>query len=185
MASMVRPPGLGPGGDREAWRPCFPVRSERFHCRSRAGSSGMDVRPRRVCGASDALGRPLRQDGRIVGLGGPFGGGAESASVAIIEPPAFRRIEGFSLRVPGETLMPERKAALRRPSAQKEAVRDHLYLLTSQLELFAGEALGSTIGAPTWPALPRETRLALTGLDGAAAHRPRLPKRGPLRDGGR
>lgn len=60
--------------------------------------------------------------------------------------------------------MPERKAALRRPSSQKEAVRDHRRPLTRQLELFAGEALGSTIGAPTWPALPRETRLALTEL---------------------
>jgi hypothetical protein len=32
------------------------------------------------------------------------------------------------------------------------------------LELFAGEALGSAIGAPTWSDLPRETRLALTQL---------------------
>jgi hypothetical protein len=60
--------------------------------------------------------------------------------------------------------MPERKAALRRPSAQREAVRDHRRPLTRQLELFAGEALGSAIGAPTWSDLPRETRLALTQL---------------------
>ena len=59
--------------------------------------------------------------------------------------------------------MPERKAALRRSSSQREAVRDHRRP-SRQLELFAGEALGSTIGAPTWPDLPRETRLALTEL---------------------
>jgi hypothetical protein len=64
----VRPSGLGPRGDREALRPRFPMRSERFSCRSRTGSSGMDVRPRRVRGASGARRRPCCRDGRIIGL---------------------------------------------------------------------------------------------------------------------
>ena len=180
---MVRPPGLGPGGNREAWRLRFPVRFERFGCRSRAGYSGMDVRPRRVCGASDALRRPLRQDGGIIGLGGPLGGGAESASVAIIEPPAFRLIEGFSRPESGRPscrkgkLRFEGRRRRRKPYATIGADR-------GSWSCSQGEALGPTIGAPTWPDLPRETRLAL-GADGAAAYRRCRPERGPLRDGGR
>lgn len=59
--------------------------------------------------------------------------------------------------------MPERKAAFRRPSPQKGPRRDHRRP-SRQLELFGGETLGSAIGTPRWPDLPRETRLALTEL---------------------
>jgi hypothetical protein len=59
--------------------------------------------------------------------------------------------------------MPQ-KAALRRPSPQKKGAQCNHRRPPWQLELFAGEAPGCTIGAPKWPDLPSETRLALTEL---------------------
>ena len=55
------------------------------------------------------------------------------------------------------------KAAARpAPAAQNGTIRDHRRA-PRQMELF-GDARGSTIDAPTWPDLPRETRRALTAL---------------------